>query len=129
MENQRDSPMLGPPIEIYRARGLPEAYAIRNALEAQAIPANIENELLQGAIGDLPMGWATAPRILVDRRNEMAARAILADFLQKIQATVPDENAPLKCLACGSAMENGYSCPTCGWSYLRDEADEDDIPV
>jgi hypothetical protein len=52
---------------------LSEAYAIRNHLEANTIPAFIENELFQGALGDLPLGWNTAPRIIVDRAHETGA--------------------------------------------------------
>ena len=68
------------PVELYRAVSLPEAHAIRNALEGEGIAARIDNELLQSALGDLPMGWSTAPRILVNRSDETAARAILEEF-------------------------------------------------
>jgi hypothetical protein len=63
-------------VEAYRARNLPEAHMIRIALEEAGIPAQIEGELLQGAVGDLPIGWPTAPRIVVAESQVDAARQI-----------------------------------------------------
>src|SRR6185312_13491664 len=71
------------PVELYRALGLPEAHAIRIALEGEGIAARIDNELLQAALGDLPMGWSTAPRIFVNRSDEAAARAVLEEFSRR----------------------------------------------
>src|SRR6266702_1053881 len=61
-------------VEIYRARNLPEAHSIRIALEESGIRVQIEGELLQGGVGDLPPGWATAPRILVEESQIAEAR-------------------------------------------------------
>lgn len=116
-------------IEIYRTRGLPEAYAISNLLEARGILAHIENELLQGALGDLPLGWSTAPRIIVERRHEMPARAILAEFVRDNPTNEREDDAPLSCFVCGTMMENICTCPACGWSYLRQEHHEEDQAV
>jgi membrane protease YdiL (CAAX protease family) len=113
-------------IELYRARGLPEAHAVRGFLEAEGVPARIENEFLQGALGDLPLGWSTAPRILVPRSDEAAARAVLAEFLRRA-AILTGSDAGVRCLACHAPMGDAAVCPACGWSYETD-ADETGEP-
>jgi membrane protease YdiL (CAAX protease family) len=92
------------PVELYRAESLPEAHAIRLALESEGIVAHIDNELLQGALGDLPMGWSTAPRILVDRSDEPAARAILEAVRQGVAAR--SETPPVADLSTEDAGPN-----------------------
>jgi membrane protease YdiL (CAAX protease family) len=102
-------------VELYRARGLPEAHALRAALEAAGIAVRVENEYLQGAVGDLPLGWSTAPRLLVPRADEIAARACLDEFLRPAEPTADDY-----CLACRAPLGNAAVCPACGWSYAAD---------
>jgi membrane protease YdiL (CAAX protease family) len=104
-------------VELYRTRGLPEAHAVRGLLETAGISVRIENEFLQGALGDLPLGWTTAPRILVPRADEAVARATLDEFLRE---AAPAED---QCLACRAAMGDEAVCPACGWSYERDLAE------
>ena len=65
----------GDAVELYRARNLPEAHALLMALEREGILARVENEMLQAAVGGLPAGSATAPRVLVGPADEDAARA------------------------------------------------------
>jgi len=64
-------------VEVYRARDLPEAHSIRLALEESGIRVQIEGELLQGAVGELPPGWMTAPRILVKKSQLLAAQKVI----------------------------------------------------
>jgi hypothetical protein len=107
-------------VEAYRARNLPQAHTIRLALEQAGIRAEISGELLQGAVGDLPLGWPTAPRILVDEGQLAAAR----DIIEQADATPSHDNEEepqeevTRCLSCGRIMaENEWKCPVCGWSY------------
>ena len=53
-------------VEVYRARNAPQAHLLRGTLEEAGIAVRIEGELLQGLAGELPMGWASAPRVLVE---------------------------------------------------------------
>jgi membrane protease YdiL (CAAX protease family) len=115
---------LSDPIELYRARGLPEAHAIRLLLEGEGVPVRIENELLQGAVGELPLGWATAPRVVVGRAHAAAARALLEGFLRRADRPRGGEDPTLCCLACGAAMGEAETCPACGWSYGPGQAPE-----
>jgi membrane protease YdiL (CAAX protease family) len=111
--------MAGEPVELYRARGLPEAYALAARLEAADVPAVIDNEHLQGAVGEIPGGWVTAPRILVAEEYLAIARDVLAEFLRPPAAPA----GGLKCLACDAPMGDGAVCPVCGWTYGPDPDD------
>jgi hypothetical protein len=64
-------------VEVYRAKDSPQAYLLRSALENAGIPAVVEGDLLQGALGDLPVGWSSAPRIMVDESDAPQARVLL----------------------------------------------------
>jgi membrane protease YdiL (CAAX protease family) len=108
-------------VELYRARGADEAHALAAELFEAGVPARVENELLQGAVGEVPAGWATAPRVLVARRHLNAARAALDDFLAGAGPATPDaEPGELRCLACRAPMGSADVCPDCGWSYVPD---------
>lgn len=115
-------------VEIYRAKNLPEAYVIRTSLAEAGVSARIDGELLQGAVGELPMGWVTAPRIQVDESQASVAREIIAraDVHRKSTETHADDSADAtSCLACGKAMSDSeVSCSSCGWSFLGEEAIE-----
>ncbi len=108
-------------VELYRAAGLLEAHTLLVLLEGEGIAARIENESLQGAAGELPFGWNTAPRVIVTRTDEPAAREILADYLRTSEGPRASTEGELHCLACGNSMGEASACPKCGWSY-RDES-------
>jgi hypothetical protein len=113
-------------VEAYRARNLPEAHMMRMALEESGIRVQIEGELLQGAVGELPIGWVTAPRILVEESQIAAARQIIKKLeVQGGAGSQEDEREEAtRCLACGKEMAEGETtCQSCGWSYLRKEDD------
>ena len=107
-------------VEVFRARNLPEAHSIRIALEESGIRVQIEGELLQGGLGDLPPGWATAPRILVEESQVAAAQKII-EKAENQAATRSEDEEPdevIRCLACGAAMAEGETrCRACGWTY------------
>jgi hypothetical protein len=115
-------------VEVYRARNVAQAHLITNALREAGIEAVLENDLLQGALGDLPPGWATAPRILVEQGGVEAARALIGPY-DTAPVSEPEEDtagdAP-RCLACGGPMpEDQARCPACGWSFKEDQTKED----
>ena len=108
-------------VELYRARGADEAHALAAELAEAGVLARIENELLQGVVGEVPGGWVTAPRVLVARQHLNAARAALDDFLAGAGPSNPDtEPSELRCLACRAPMGSADVCPDCGWSYVPD---------
>ena len=64
-------------VEAYRAGHAIQAHAIKHALEDAGISVIIENEALQGAIGDVAVGWSSAPRLMVPASQLEAAREII----------------------------------------------------
>lgn len=107
------------PVELYRARGADEAHALRAHLEAAGIPARVDGEQLGGIAGEAPLGWATAPRLLVPRGRLEVAETVLADFLGGAAraAAGGEADGDLKCLACGAEMGDEPVCPGCGWTF------------
>lgn len=65
-------------VEAYRAAHPIQAHALRMALEEAGIRVIIENEALQGAIGDVPAGWSSAPKLMVEESQLAAARTIIS---------------------------------------------------
>jgi hypothetical protein len=111
-------------VEVYRARNVPEAHAIRIALEEAGIPARIEGDLLQGAVGELPLGWVTAPRILVNETHVASAREIIerGRVQEDAESGEGEQDGAIRCLACGQLLNEGvWKCPSCGWTYFADE--------
>ena len=77
------------PTEIYRAANPQHAQLLRNMLEERGIQAFVVNDLLQGAGGDLPLGWAAAPQILVAEEDVSKGRLIAEQF----DATMRDSSS------------------------------------
>src|SRR5262249_7433866 len=108
-------------VELYRACGLPEAQALYFRLEEAGISARIDNEMLQGVVGEVPAGWMTAPRVLVLQRDLEAARRVLQEFLPVDKPPVTRQvSDALSCLACGATMTASNTCPNCNWTYATD---------
>jgi len=64
-------------VAVYRAKDNTQANLLRSTLENAGIRAMIDGDLLQGALGELPAGWASAPRIMVDEDDATNARSLL----------------------------------------------------
>ncbi len=64
-------------VEVYRAANLTQAYAVQLALHEADIPVVIANSNLQDAIGEVPGGWSSAPRLMVDECHLAQAREII----------------------------------------------------
>jgi ribosomal protein L40E len=108
-------------VEVYRARNSPQALALQQVLQEAGLRATIDNDLLQGVVGSLPMGWPTAPRIMVESKDAPRAREIL-ERSEGAETTGPagtDEASDRTvCLSCGARMpDEADECPACGWSY------------
>lgn len=107
-------------VEVYRARSLPHAHALRLVLEEEGIHVQIEGEYLQGAVGDLPLGWPTTPRLLAPQDQVGRALEIIRREEERERAQ-PDEGRPeepSRCLECGAVMSaTETKCPSCGWTF------------
>ncbi len=65
-------------IIIYRAANIADAHLIRQMLEAEGVPAFVQGEYLQGAVGELPAN--TEILVHVADENADAARAIVDEW-------------------------------------------------
>ena len=114
-------------VEVYRARGLPDAHVVRLSLEDREIPVLIENELLQGVVGELPFGWPTSPRVLVPEEDVDAALAFLQEHRHAsdefVSTLAPAPLAETQCLACGGELDEFGVCPSCGWTFKAEGGD------
>jgi hypothetical protein len=95
---------------VYRAASLLQVGHARNVLIAAGIDAELRNQYLAGALGDLPM-LETWPQLWVDDALEAAARRAL-----EAAATAP-LGASWTCTQCGEELEPQFTtCWRCGAS-------------
>ena len=66
-------------VEVFVARDLPHAHLLMALLKSGGIDGHVTNEHLQGAVGELPAGWATTPRILVRASVATQAKQLLRE--------------------------------------------------
>lgn len=71
---------------LYRARNLIEAQSIQFALEDAGLTARVEGEYLGTVMGEIPLGIATLPRVVVKADELERANEILKEFLSQHQA-------------------------------------------
>ncbi|MBN8213965.1 MAG: DUF2007 domain-containing protein [Xanthomonadales bacterium] len=79
-------------IIIYRAANIADAHLIRQLLEAEAIPAFIQGEYLQGAVGELPAN--TEILVHVADENADAARVVVDEWESAEPVVTEDEALP-----------------------------------
>ncbi|HXT57502.1 MAG TPA: DUF2007 domain-containing protein [Pirellulales bacterium] len=68
------------PTVIYTAANPLDAHELRNLLADEGIEAYIINDALQAVTGEVPLGWATAARVLVAQRDAPRARTLAEAF-------------------------------------------------
>jgi hypothetical protein len=105
---------------IYTAANVVQAHLLRNALAEAGIHAQVTNDVLQAAGGDLPLGWTIAPRVLVAREQEVEARRLAEEYdsrLSQNREQIADEAddrstvAQPNCPSCGRVRT--AICPSC----------------
>ncbi len=69
-------------MNVYVARDATHAHLLVARLLEVGIHAEVSGEHLQGLLGEIPMGWATSPTILVPEQHGRRA----AWFLQQLDA-------------------------------------------
>ncbi|MGH7135817.1 MAG: DUF2007 domain-containing protein, partial [Pirellulales bacterium] len=114
-----DDRMLDELVVIYTAANAVQAHLLRNALTEAGIPAQVTNDALQVAGGELPLGWTIAPRVLVPREHEAEARRLAeqydASLADNRQPPVAEDDAPPLtvplCPGCGRPRT--AICPFC----------------
>ena len=119
------TPSLPEFVEIYRPRNLMQAHAIRMALKDAGVDVRIEGELLQSAVGEIPLGWDTLPRIMVDSSQRNIAQEIVnrSDARKVAEPQGDETDETTRCLACGCEMtDTETTCASCGWTFLAEAA-------
>ena len=91
--------MLDELVVIYTAANTVQAHLLRNALAEVGIQAQVTNDALQVAGGDLPLGWTIAPRVVVPREQEAEARRLAEQYDESLTenrqpAATEDESSP-----------------------------------
>lgn len=74
---------------IYRAANLADAHLVRQLLESEGVPAFVQGEYLQGAVGELPAN--TEVFVRVHGAHVDAARAVIADWESSEPVVFDDE--------------------------------------
>lgn len=67
-------------VEVYRARDANDAHLMCGVLNDSGIITRIEGEGLQSIVGEVPVGWVSAPRIIVSDSQAQDAREIIEKF-------------------------------------------------
>ena len=129
------------PTVIYTAANLPARHILRNLLEDLGIPSRVTNDAVQQAVGDIPAGWATAPRVVVAEEHAELARCVALEFdahghesprddevTEESEQTVepgesPQQQPLLACPSCGSGRQavSAY-CGTSGNDFISAES-------
>jgi hypothetical protein len=66
--------------EVYVAENSLEAHFLKNLLEDEGIDVEVVGEGLAFAMGDLPLGWPTMPRLWVRQEDAANAKALIGDW-------------------------------------------------
>lgn len=75
---------------VYRAANLADAHLVRQLLESEGVPAFVQGEYLQGAVGELPAN--TEVFVHVHDAHVDAARTVVADWENSEPLAFGDED-------------------------------------
>ncbi|MBL8264281.1 MAG: DUF2007 domain-containing protein [Xanthomonadaceae bacterium] len=75
---------------VYRAANLSDAHLLRQLMEAEGIPAFVQGEFLQGAVGELPAN--TEVFVVAPDEHVEAARAVVDDWESSEPVGFEDES-------------------------------------
>jgi hypothetical protein len=88
-------------IIVYRAANIADAHLIRQMLEAEGMPAFIQGEYLQGAVGELPANTEILVRVSDEHFD--AAGAVVAEWESGEPMTFDDDDVVAAAAASGPA--------------------------
>jgi hypothetical protein len=95
--------------KVFVSRDLAEAYRVRDALRAEGIAAEVTNEPLMGAWGEIAMDMTTMPAVWIADPDRRAEAAALVHALGR-----PVTADPWTCPSCGVENEGAFTaCPSC----------------
>ena len=101
-------------IEIYAAENEQEAHIVRAWLADAGIESIVSGGELQQAGGELPLGFATAPRILASADMSDRARDLALEWEQAKNEAQAQQNEEWQCQDCGeinaASFEMCWNC-------------------
>jgi hypothetical protein len=104
--------MSGQPTVIYHAANPQQAHLLKGLLEEQGIAAWVDNENIQIAGGELPLGWTAAARVVVGENDAAEARQIAEDFDATTAHEPTSDDEPLADSS-PPAWTDWPTCPGC----------------
>lgn len=106
--------------EVYMASSPADAHLTKLYLADEGVSARISGEQLQSAMGDLPPGPPTAPRLLVTSADLDRARQLIArmESLHRHSEQLP-ELQPWDCPSCGETVDGTFDlCWNCQFDRI-----------
>ncbi len=89
-------------ILVYSCWTLPEAYIVKNRLEAEGIPAIVQNENLNSVLGEIPITYQTTPQVWIVNEDDLErAEEILSQSVAMEDEELEDEEK--------ESAESGFS--------------------
>ena len=109
------------PTVVYSAANRAQAYLLMDWLREQGIEAQVVNDSLEVAGGDLPLGWTSAPKVVVPESQAEKARPLLEKYESRprpaAEAPEPPEQSKSAWPACPRCNARRPTlCPHCGAS-------------
>jgi len=109
-------------VEIYKAANAQQAHLLAGRLGQLGIRAVVQNEALQGAVGELPLGWQVAPRVMVAGDDADRTRQVALDCEEQLarhadgapQQVADEDGRPFDwptCPQCDALRQT--ICPVC----------------
>jgi predicted RNA-binding Zn-ribbon protein involved in translation (DUF1610 family) len=113
-------PKAGEPTVIYRAATTAQANMLRNLLEERGIAAWVQNDAIQFAAGELPLGWRGDSQVVVRDLDADEARRLALKFEDQIrerhlrdEVLGPSQEAEAESDATFAVTDEWTDWPTC----------------
>lgn len=93
--------------EVYRAKDPMQGGLVVAMLQQNQIEATLNGAMLSSAGGEVPLGWSTAPQVMVSKDDLQKARKIVLDWEATIAERAEQESS-------GQAVDKPmWTCPEC----------------
>ena len=113
-------------VEVYRAENLEEAHLLNSRLKRAGINSAVSGDALQSALGGIPVGWTTLPRVYVPAEDEQRARRLIEQI--QIQREIGEHDLPQEfrqCSRCGETTRVSFDvCWNCEAPLIVDFNDD-----
>jgi hypothetical protein len=109
------------PVVVYSAANRAQAYLLMDWLREQGIDAQVVNDSLEAAGGELPLGWTSAPKLVTPDSQAAKARHLLTQYearpAPQEEAAEPAASPSVAWPACPRCHARRPTlCPHCGTS-------------